>query len=347
MFRILVAEDDDSARFLMCEVLRRAGYEPCPARDGVEALEVMEHYQCDLAVVDITMPRMDGVAFTQTLREGNCDLPVLMVTARVTQEDKRRGFRAGCDDYMVKPVDEEEMLWRIEALLRRALALLDKARLLLPQNTDPKISETILYAETAQTLLSLGEADKAVSLWKTHNTGGFYSHIIGSTLSSSCDRPQEALPFLSDALLNACADLVNIVVGYLNVYYKQRDFAAAQAVTQWGLATLGGLRDGDKPCFLDKINASLLACLAAAQKNCGETDAARVSLRQAQALAAQFDAAPDYRGDALRFVSGGEPAGIYDDLGATAMDGVRKIVRDLDDAELLTWWKELDRDAAE
>ena len=234
-----------------------------------------------------------------------------------------------------------------EALLRRALALLDKARLLLPQNTDPKISETILYAETAQTLLALGEADKAVSLWKTHNAGGFYSHIIGSTLSSSCDRPQDALPFLSDALLNACANLVNIVVGYLNVYYKQQDFAAVQAVTQWGLATLGGLRDGDKPCFLDKINASLLACLAAAQKNCKDTDAARASLRQAQALAAQFDAAPDYRGDALRFVSGGEPAGIYDDLGATAMDGVRKTVRDLDDAELLTWWKELDRDAAE
>ena len=62
---------------------------------------------------------VDGIAFTQTLREGNCDLPVLMVTARVTQEDKRRGFRAGTDDYMVKPVDEDEMLWRIEALLRR------------------------------------------------------------------------------------------------------------------------------------------------------------------------------------------------------------------------------------
>ena len=119
MFRILVAEDDESTRLLMCEVLRQAGYEPCPACNGVEALEVMEHYQCDLAVVDITMPRRDGGAFTLTLREGNCDLPVLMVTARVTQEDKRRGFRAGCDDYMVKPVDEEEMLWRSEALLRR------------------------------------------------------------------------------------------------------------------------------------------------------------------------------------------------------------------------------------
>ena len=98
-----------------------------------------------------------------------------------------------------------------EALLRRALTLLDKARLLLPQNTDPQINETVLYAETAQTLLSLGEADKAVSLWKTHNAGGFYSHIIGSTLSSSCDRPQDALPFLSDALLTACANLVGSV----------------------------------------------------------------------------------------------------------------------------------------
>ena len=233
-----------------------------------------------------------------------------------------------------------------EALLRRALVLLDKARLLLPQNTDPKINETVLYAETAQTLSALGEADQAVSLWKTHNAGGQYSAIIGSTLSSSCDRPQEALPFLSDALLNACADLVNIVIGYLNVYYKQQDFASVQAVIHWGLDTLGGLKDGDRPCFLDKVNASMLVCLAGAQKNCGEPEAAAASLRQAQTLAAQFDAAPDYRGDALRFVSGGEPAGIYDDLGATAMDGVRKIVRDLDDAELLEWWKELDKDEA-
>ena len=70
------------------------------------------------------------------------------------------------------------------------------------------------------------------------------------------------------------------------------------------------------------------------------------STEECKLLAAQFDAAPDYRGDALRFVSGGEPAGIYDDLGATAMDGVRKIVRDLDDAELLAWWKEIDSDEA-
>ena len=77
-----------------------------------------------------------------------------------------------------------------------------------------------------------------------------------------------------------------------------------------------------------------------------EKERGKLSEEQARALAAQFDAAPDYRGDALRFVSGGEPAGIYDDLGATAMDGVRKVVQDLDDAELLAWWKELDPDEA-
>ena len=120
MFNILVAEDDASACRLMCEVLRQAGYQPFPAGDGAQALALMEHRHIDLAVVDLTMPQMDGLTFTRTVREGGSSLPILMVTARVAQSDKREGFRAGTDDYMVKPVDEEEMLWRIEALLRRS-----------------------------------------------------------------------------------------------------------------------------------------------------------------------------------------------------------------------------------
>ncbi len=120
MFNILVAEDDASACRLMCEVLRQAGYQPVPAGDGAQALTLMEHRHIDLAVVDLTMPQMDGLTFTRTVREGGSSLPILMVTARVAQADKREGFRAGTDDYMVKPVDEEEMLWRIEALLRRS-----------------------------------------------------------------------------------------------------------------------------------------------------------------------------------------------------------------------------------
>ena len=120
MFNILVAEEDASACRLMCEVLRQAGYQPFPAGDGAQALALMEHRHIDLAVVDLTMPQMDGLTFTRTVREGGSSLPILMVTARVAQADKREGFRAGTDDYMVKPVDEEEMLWRIEALLRRS-----------------------------------------------------------------------------------------------------------------------------------------------------------------------------------------------------------------------------------
>ena len=120
MFNILVAEDDTSACRLMCEVLRQAGYQPFPAGNGAQALALMEHRHIDLAVVDLTMPQMDGLTFTRTVREGGSSLPILMVTARVAQADKREGFRAGTDDYMVKPVDEEEMLWRIEALLRRS-----------------------------------------------------------------------------------------------------------------------------------------------------------------------------------------------------------------------------------
>jgi DNA-binding response OmpR family regulator len=72
------------------------------------------------------MPNMDGFAFTRTLRDGACDLPILMVTAMLSQADKKRGFEVGTDDYMVKPVDEEELLWRINALLRRAKSASEK-----------------------------------------------------------------------------------------------------------------------------------------------------------------------------------------------------------------------------
>lgn len=120
MFQILVVEDDKNARRLMETVLTRCGYEPIPAGDGVEALEILEKKHVDLILLDVMMPRMDGYEFTNTLRMSGCNLPILMVTARETPADKKRGFIIGADDYMVKPVDEEEMILRIAALLRRS-----------------------------------------------------------------------------------------------------------------------------------------------------------------------------------------------------------------------------------
>ena len=120
MFRILVVEDDKNARRWMEAVLTRYGYEPTTAADGVEALEVLDHKHIDRIVLDVMMPRMDGYEFTNTLRMAGNNIPILMVTARETQNDKKRGFIVGADDYMVKPVDEEEMILRIAALLRRS-----------------------------------------------------------------------------------------------------------------------------------------------------------------------------------------------------------------------------------
>ena len=120
MFNILVVEDDKNTRRLMETVLTQNGYNAIPACDGEEALLLMDKKQVDLIVLDVMMPRMDGFQFTRLLREGKCYIPILMVTARETPADKREGFLAGTDDYMVKPVDEEEMLLRINALLRRA-----------------------------------------------------------------------------------------------------------------------------------------------------------------------------------------------------------------------------------
>ena len=120
MFDILVVEDDKSTRLLMEAVLKRGGYNPILASDGLEALEIMDHKHIDLVLLDIMMPNMDGYEFTRTLRDGGSELPILMVTAKEAPDDKKRGFIAGTDDYMVKPVDEEEMLLRIAALLRRS-----------------------------------------------------------------------------------------------------------------------------------------------------------------------------------------------------------------------------------
>ena len=119
MVRILVVDDDRNTRKLFTEILVAEGYEVVSAGNGVEALECMEREQIHLAVVDVMMPEMDGLEFTQLLRQANENLPTLMVCAKARSSDIKAGLRAGSDDYMTKPIDPEEMVLRIKALLRR------------------------------------------------------------------------------------------------------------------------------------------------------------------------------------------------------------------------------------
>ena len=120
MFHILVAEDDLNTRKLMKAVLKQNGYEVFTAENGKNALDIMEVQHIDLILLDIMMPEMDGYQFTQLLRETGNMTPILMVTAKSLPEERCKGFIVGTDDYIVKPVNEEEMLLRIKALLRRS-----------------------------------------------------------------------------------------------------------------------------------------------------------------------------------------------------------------------------------
>ncbi|MBR5123967.1 MAG: response regulator transcription factor [Clostridia bacterium] len=120
MFHILVADDDKNTRLFLSAVLENAGYTVTTASNGEEALEIMDRTHIDLVVLDIMMPKMDGYEFTRLLRESDNNLPILMVSAKQLPADKHKAFAVGTDDYMTKPIDDEEMIYRIKALLRRA-----------------------------------------------------------------------------------------------------------------------------------------------------------------------------------------------------------------------------------
>ncbi len=120
MFQILIVEDSKNTARLMKAVLKRAGYEVHEAGNGAEALEIMDKQHIDLIVLDIMMPVMDGYKFTEQMRAAGDNTPILMVTAKDLPEEKCKGFIVGTDDYMVKPVNEEELVLRIKALLRRS-----------------------------------------------------------------------------------------------------------------------------------------------------------------------------------------------------------------------------------
>ena len=120
MFDILVVEDDVNTQKLMCAVLQRGGYNTHVAGNGIEALSMMEGRRFDLIVLDLMMPGMGGYQLCEELRNAGGNIPILMVTAAHDIKDKHNGFLVGTDDYMTKPFDEQELLFRVKALLRRA-----------------------------------------------------------------------------------------------------------------------------------------------------------------------------------------------------------------------------------
>jgi len=119
MFHILIVDDDKNIRYVMKELLESHGYNAFTAKNAEEAFDVLDKEHIDLAVVDIMMPGIDGYELTREIRDFNQDFPILMVSAKQMPEDRKRGFLAGIDDFMSKPIDADEFLLHIKALLRR------------------------------------------------------------------------------------------------------------------------------------------------------------------------------------------------------------------------------------
>lgn len=150
MATILVVEDDKHTRLLTCARLK-PHYAVEEAENGEQALNMLDQKHIDLIIADIQMPVMNGYDLVREMRESGMQIPVIMLTAMHTFDDKRTGFASGTDDYMTKPIDYEELLWRIKALLRRA-NIVSQRKIIIGNITLDSASYTITRGETTTEL---------------------------------------------------------------------------------------------------------------------------------------------------------------------------------------------------
>ena len=225
-------------------------------------------------------------------------------------------------------------------LLRRALELLERARVLLPQNEDPRISVVTISGDMATVLFLLDEKEKSLELLKQNNAGGIFSGEIGSLLAVSDNDPAEAETFLSEALTAGMSNLLTAILGYVFVYRSRKEWRSAVDILNLGLDILTGLKRGDTPDVLAKTHAEMLVMLAYVQKEAGMPAESRDALKKARDLSRRFDSRPDYSLTNMRFADHTEQSVAFDILGASASDSIAELIRLLGDAELAKAWEE-------
>lgn len=225
--------------------------------------------------------------------------------------------------------------------LRRALELYEQALLLIPQNTASQVSEYTIYGEIGGIYTLMGEPEKGVEILKKHNTGGMFDESIGGTLALFMNRTEEAVPFLSNALLDCVIRLWGCVIGFGAVFSARKDYASVQEIARWGLEVLSGIRNAGRTGYTDKTAAVLTVLLAHAQLHLENAEDAWDSLREAAALAASFDASPYYGLSAFRFVSAPKEGSVHDGMGGTAGESVAFILDKLRDPDLASLWEKV------
>ncbi len=151
MINVLVIEDEENIRQIISKVLSREGYHVFEASSAEEGLDIIDKNLINLIVLDLTLPNMDGYEFTKELRESNIEIPILMATAHQLAIDKHKGFMVGTDDYMTKPLDMDEFILRVKALLRRS-KIVNERKITIGKVTLDYDSLTVTRENDKQTL---------------------------------------------------------------------------------------------------------------------------------------------------------------------------------------------------
>ncbi len=238
--------------------------------------------------------------------------------------------------YGVKGMDEHN-----ERYTRRALSLYKHALCLIGQNTDPAISTLSIQCHIADIYAQLNEGEKAVELLKQNNPCNINSARIGEMLASLCNRPKEAILYLSDGILEYFMLQTELVMGYLNVFVKQKEYTQALEILSWWMESNRGLKIPGKISFLDKTHAVYLLLCGEVHLRLGHKEQAWELMRQARDTAEAFDADPSYACCHIRFVAADEKATTHDTWGATAMQALQNHVDEENDPAFTALWEEV------
>ena len=227
-----------------------------------------------------------------------------------------------------------------EKLIRRGIELLESSKLLLSQNTNPRISTLSIAGSIAQGYVKLGEIDHAIDLLKDNNPNGIYDSIIGIILANNTKRYEEAGNALTEALLGNMSNLMNISIGFIKIYISNKRYKAIKDMADWAIISFSGLKTNDNPFYLDKIISVLYIYKAYAEFKLMDPAAAKNSLQLGIRTAEKFDEAPNYSMDLIRFT---EPKGYtaHDDLGTTALEGLTETLKDINDKDFSSFGEKI------
>ena len=230
---------------------------------------------------------------------------------------------------------------RNKSQLERALELLKQSRLLLAQNTDPKISDAAICGTMATVQFLLGDTDRCLEILKKNNADGMFDNQIGIILAAYKKQPEEASGYLSDALMSGLSDLFTAIMGYVFVFRSREDWKSALDIAEWGMKILGGLMTDRRTGALIKTHAQMFTLLSYVQLKNGRGEASEHSLQEAFRIASGFDSTPDYTMSGMRFADNSEKTLIIDFFGASAIEGIGSIIGLLDDQAMSERWKEI------